>query len=351
MYIKLKSNVDVVKKNEIMASMGTRLKFITEQGNQNWLSDINTNPEHPLKHLKPDGRDMTMEELSECFPRYTEVGLIDVYLSNEDLTDTDKNALLNFIIMNTEDIEYITDSADLIEETNCDVENHSILKSLEKPDEEPEMLSAEEQYIPDLEEGLMVCKDWADKGFKVVFGNVESPMFMKKRIYKDDDYNNLYYDSNGFPYMLLPLNDFSHDFGEKVFSKAWGIGLREHPYFFLPFIYHQTITNPKSVAEEFTNHYSKEELEERLKMVLRSMKTELKVIGTSVMKLEKNGLFKLFYPFKRKDSIITHKIQLINAILISLKKHYGKVFRYDVHRSYDSLEYFLFFDKEFVVNL
>ena len=53
--------------------------------------------------------------------------------------------------------------------------------------------------------GVVTLRDWNKNPFCVLFGNVDQPRWMKDDVYQDDEYNRLYHDTMGRPYMLVPL--------------------------------------------------------------------------------------------------------------------------------------------------
>lgn len=317
----LKESVDYEKMNEVLKGYGvTDNVFITEAINQEWLDGINNDKDHPLKHLKPEDRDLTMEELKSLFPTWTKEGTLEYHFSSEtDEEEIPKYA--KFIVENKESIQFLNYGEKLIERGEVPEEYHSVILSLEEPETEPEMLSEEEQYRPDLEYGLMLCKSWGLDPFYVVFGNVDRPRFMKERIYKEDIYNNLYRNSQGYGFMLLPLYNFSEGFAEKVFNEAWSIGLREEPHFFMSYIYNFDFENFREVAKKLEEFYSAEELKERFELAFNKLKMDLSVAGYRNFTFER-GQFKV--KNVKKDSISTNKLNLLNALLYSLKGKKGK---------------------------
>ena len=121
----------------------------------------------------------------------------------------------------------------------------------------------------------MLCKSWGLQPFWVIFGKVkdDQPIFLKDRIYEDDLYNNLYRDDSGYAYLmlpLLPLNDRQLEFVEKVYKEAWSMGLRENFNLFIPFVYGLDIVNLDSVAKDYKENYTVEELRERFYFIFKA---------------------------------------------------------------------------------
>ena len=137
-----------------------------------------------------------------------------------------------------------------------------------------EKLPVAEQKIPDLQGGLFLCKSFSPKPFWVIYGNVDKPTFLKTRIYKDDLYNDIYRDKQGYAYMLMPLMPISNsniDFVTENYEIATQIGLRENINFIMPLIYNLGLVNLIEVAKQYMEFYSQEELHERFETVLRNV--------------------------------------------------------------------------------
>ena len=264
--IKAKSTADLDKLNAVLTKMDIKNDFTTTKHNIDWLRDINTNPESHQRHLKPKDRDMSMDELKQAFENYTEIGLLefDVAFSRTDEETAQK--YLEFIRKHKKDIEYLRGAAELIERYETSLEDKKVIISLNKVEPDPVKLPKDEQTTDDLQGGLFLCKSWGLQPFWVIFGKVDSPVFLKKRIYVDDMYNNLYKDKQGHAYLmlpLLPLNDLQLDFVEKVYSEAWDMGLREAYSFIIPVIYRLDMTNYFNVTKDYQKFYTPEELKER----------------------------------------------------------------------------------------
>ncbi|MFW6219980.1 MAG: hypothetical protein ACOC33_03995 [bacterium] len=181
------------------------------------------------------------------------------------------NKIGKFLIKNIDLIGEVEGSySTFIEKINLPEKDKKKLLSLEK-EFEPEKLSEDEQYIPDLQSGLWLCKSWSIEPFWVVFGNVKSPVFLKEKIYKDDLYNNIYRDKKGYAYLLMPLmpmNDKQLQFISDVYDRAYDMGLRENFNFIMPLIYNVDLINYNDIVNNYEQWYTKEELNERFKTLL-----------------------------------------------------------------------------------
>jgi len=270
-YIKAKegSESDLNKK---LKKAKIKNEFTTAKMNQDWLDDINTNPKAHQRHLKPEDRDLTMEELKKIFPSWTEEGLLDFDVAFGRTSDTEAKKLAEFIVANKDSLEYIKGGDSYLERFEFTPEQIEVIKSLYQPEPEPEMLPVEEQTNPDLQSGLYLCKSWSDKPFWIVFGKVERPSFLKTRIYKDDLYNNLYKDKKGLAYMLIPLLPIDNrqvEFVKEMYEHAASLGLRENFNFIIPLVYGLDLVNLNEVAANYKETYTPEELQDRFKRVFQ----------------------------------------------------------------------------------
>lgn len=268
MHVKLTKNQDVNAANRILYDMGIKNRFITDNDTRQWLDDINNNPKSPQRHLKPDDRDLTIKELRNIFPIFTETGLFytDLYYGRTPVDQMQKIA--QFIVEHPAMIEYITKVDTLIDRGDIPVQYHEILRGKEKPYEEPEMLPPEEQQTQDdLHSGHLLCRSWSSKPFWVIFGKVEKPRFLKTQIYKDDLYNTLYRDKNGYAYLLMPLYDFTPGFPQKIFDEAWDMGLRENLFYFMAYVYRLGFNNT-TIAETLARDYNAKELADRIERMM-----------------------------------------------------------------------------------
>lgn len=325
MRIKLKEAVSIKKMNELLEGMSLPQRFNTEEDTLEWLEDINNNPNSPQKHLKPQDRNLSIDELKSMFKVWTENGLMDVDIHFGRTPLDEMQGLANFIVQNKENIEYITEGELLIErgelEENIDVV--PVLIFLEKEKEEIKLLPKEViEKQRELQGGLLLCKGWGNEPFWLIFGSTPEKnydvRFLKEKKYVDPGYNGLYKDDNGRAYMLMPLNDFSPDFFETVYANAYEIGLREHPSYIAVMVYGYALSDFKLVAESLTEMYSVDELEERFKKAIERINST----GLRVTFNDRKGLIqsKAIYDVNRGG-----KESLINAMYFALQETYGKI--------------------------
>lgn len=163
----------------------------------------------------------------------------------------------------------------MIERYDLDEKEIEAITKLNYVPPAPKKLPVEERTKKDLQGGLMLCKSWGLQPFWVIFGKTKNdqPVFLKDRIYEDDSYNTLYRDDSGYAYLLLPLlplNNSQLEFVEKVYNDAWSMGLRENFNLFIPFVYGLDIVNLNSVAKDYKENYTVEELRERFYFIFKA---------------------------------------------------------------------------------
>ena len=319
MKIKLKNLNKINEINKFLEKMGIKNKFWSEEDNKAWVNDINTNPESSQRHLKPNDRDLTLSELKEMFEAWTEVGIYEIDLYFGRTSEEQMQKLGEFIYIYSDEIEFLDGSDILLERGNIPKKYHSTIAKLEKEYIPPTKLPEDKQYRPNFDSGVLLCKSWSVEPFWVTYGNVEHPRYLKEKIYEDNLYNDIYKDANGYSYMLVPLNDFSKGFGDKVFNDAWNMGLREHPNYFMPMVYSYDLTDVKKTGESLKDYYSSEELVERFKTVANALPTEVAQPNIEFQLDKKKGIIVTYY------SGNSRKLDLLNALKVAMEKSFGKL--------------------------
>ena len=267
-YIKAKSEVNLDELNKILARLEIKNDFTTDKHNHDWLRDINENPQSPQRHLKPADRDLKMNELHELFESYTEVGLMDFDVAYSRTSEETAQKYLAFIREYKDCIEYLKGADELPERYETTEEDKNLIQLLNIVPPEPKKLPKDQQTKDDLQGGILLCKSFSPNPFWVIYGKVKDdyPMFMKKRVYEDQDYDGLYRDKQGYGYLLIPLIPVDNrqvEFAEKIYTACWNMGLREAFTYFIPFVYGLDLTDLNSVAKDFRAFYTKEEIRER----------------------------------------------------------------------------------------
>jgi hypothetical protein len=322
--LKDKSEGNIARLNEVLKELGIESIFLAESDNQAWLDDINKNPESPQKHLKPQDREMTLQELKDMFRGWTIVGQYQTDLYYGRTSDEQMEKLGKFIFDYASELEEVGGVKLLIERGNIPEEYHKTLLTLKKEEVPPKMLPEDKQYKPDLESGNLLCKSYSPNPFWVLYGKVDKPKFLKEKIYEEEVYNNLYRDSKGLGYLLIPLYDFSQGFGERVFQEAWDMGLREHPNYFLPMVYNFDVRKEdiKEIGDTFAVYYTPTELVERFQRAIATLVLPLH----SGLDADGKGFIKIYGQEFRKDNSVWSKVFLINALKHALVKHYGRCY-------------------------
>lgn len=330
--IKLKNSSHSEKINELLKNKYElpNIGFLTQKENQDWLDDINKNPKSPQAHLKPEERNLTMQELKSIFKAWTEEGVLEYDFKYDRGNADDISKLSNFIKENSDKIDYLKNADELIKRFEKAVgESKNVLLNLNKQDEPPKKLPVKDRRIPNLQSGIMLCKSWGIKPFWVIFGRVERPTFLKEKIYVEDVYNNLYRDKNGYAYMLLPLNDFSEGFIENVINEAQELGMREHPNYFAATVYSYHIgIDIKTFADIFAEAYTTNELLERLKFHFQKLRALYNYENDKHIKLSLPK-FK-FNPFANKNYFTSYnnglqeQLNLLNALFLAITKNANK---------------------------
>lgn len=282
-YLKDCSEKNVSHQNTVLETMGILdYKFQSREDIEREFYFFKNNPAKRPNWIPSDDmfdslelfqKYYTKENYGEIFVPDSGTLIFDPYYDRT--AQKDMFGIAKYLIANFNEIEIIKGNHDTFIERTEDLTDSDIkvLNKLCEEYVEPEKLPEEEQYKPSLQSGLFLCKSFSINPFWVVFGNVETPKFLKEKIYVNDLYNNIYKDKNGYAYMLLPLMKIgeSEDWGDKIYEKAYNLGLREHPIFFLVYFYYYKLKNGEGfegVSKELKEYYTKHELTERLEDII-----------------------------------------------------------------------------------
>jgi hypothetical protein len=267
--LKAKDDKSIIAVNKLAKKAGIKNSFNIEKDNIAWHEDINNNPQSPQKHLKP----ITLEQLKSMFTIWCEAGAMyfDVAFSRTSQSEAKKYA--KFIVKHVDLIESIENGDELIGRYDLAEEEKKVINTLVLVKPEPKKLPKEEQTNDDLQGGIWLCKSWGTEPFWLIYGKVDSPRFLKRRIYEDDTYNNLYRDKQGCAYLMIPLMPFGGnqlEFANKVYDEAVEMGLRESNAFIIPIVYSMNLVNLNDVADHFRKFYTVEELRERFMSLMKA---------------------------------------------------------------------------------
>lgn len=321
MEIKLHNGIDPEEINKVLQGYGINNHFVTPANNNAWLEEINHDPTNPQKHLKPKGRELTMDELKKTFPKWTEEGLFEADLNYNRTPVNEIQSIAEFVIDYQMVISYITEAEAMINKGDLKKEFWPILKLMNKPEEEPEKLPPEEQYIPDIQSGILSCKYWGEKKVWLIYGKVDTPRFLKENIFRDACMNNIYKDKNGLAYLLvplMPLGNSTMDFLERTLQEINLMGVMENPYFVAGNIYSSRIIDLKAVADQFKQDYTAEERLERAKILYNQLEPE----GLTLNQKQQ-------YTMVSEGSLYRAKLDLLNAFLLAFSV--GEMNRFFIH--------------------
>ena len=236
-----------------------------------------------------EDRDVTAEECMKYWNiKLDGIGRVDI--AYDRCPEDHALILVLFISGNIDLIEKVEDGLELLEKSGMDTSNpegKKILEAFEKLEYvyEPEMLPEEKRTKRDLQGGVFLAKYWsvAPHDFvHVAFGAVDSPRFMKDRQFVDDIHNNLYKCDDGRGVLLvpqIPLDNTAGKIAEEAFNKAWELGVRENPYYFIHMIWKNAfkVQHSKStihnMADSFIDTYNAQELKDRMLTVAKHLNT------------------------------------------------------------------------------
>lgn len=232
-------------------------------------------PKDKIKSYKDFTKYWSTEALGEVFVPSFGTLTFDCYFGRTKQTTMDKIA--RFIYDNLELIGEVGGSYSTFIEDKITLpqKKKDVLIKLETPFE-PEELSENEKTDDSLQSGQWLCKSWGNEPFWVLYGNVDSPRFMKKKVYVDDLYNDIYKDKQGRGFLLMPLMplDADEEWFNDLYSDAYNMGLREHPHFIMPLLYNLTVNViSNEVVEQFKEMYTQEELYNRFQQLYVEMES------------------------------------------------------------------------------
>jgi len=192
-----------------------RLWFWTEQEYIDWAKEINENEKHHNRHLKPDDRELTVDELKKMFSSWP-VNSADLdpkfgRCPNEYLMKT-----LGFLVKHKKQLAWVN-LKDLygreMDEKKIAIAEKELEKSgvlLDDPDKKPVVLNPdwekEKEEMP--QSGIVECRSWSqndDRRSWILFGNVEEPNWMHEKKYLSGCPNNIYRNKENETFMLIPL--------------------------------------------------------------------------------------------------------------------------------------------------
>ena len=181
--------------------------FATAEDNQAWLDEINNDPKSSCAHLKPKDRDFTMEELKKCFKNYTTEGLAEIDIGFGRTPEETMEKTLSFIDSNRDIWQEIRGIHDLVERSETgDKYTHLLYLDHYFPDATYNLPKTHLDYRDVYTGGCVAyITGMNDSQVGVVYGNVESPTFLKSRTTIDPGDSNLIKDDKDRHILLMPL--------------------------------------------------------------------------------------------------------------------------------------------------
>lgn len=274
--------------NKALKQIGVNGKFVTTRMMKRWYNNVLFDRGGDYSSLREGLKDKNGHVTFEAYVKFLkgvreEIGAFSFDYAFGRTSDDQLNKIAHFIYAHKDEIEPIRldDAKEII--SRGDAPNHikeamSEFVYIQKP---RERLPKAERVYPDCQSGQLLCKSFSPKPFWVIFGRVDTPKFMKVKVYASDLSNNIYRDKKGLAYMLIPTMTLDgKKFGslnrDEFFREMCLMGLREHPNFFFPFIYKfsfakETTKALKEIAKQFSAHYTPEELQERFEIVNKQL--------------------------------------------------------------------------------
>lgn len=318
-YIKAKDDANLDRLNASLEKLELPNSFLTNKHVVDWLEGVN-DPKSKHHIERKDGEKVDYSYLKSYFGSWmTTIGQLSFDVAYSRTTQEEAKNYAKFIVKNKVSIDYIKGGSELISRYALTPKQKEVIASLEQPTEEPKKLPLEEQHHPDLQSGLFLCKSFSPSPFWIVFGKVDSPTFLKTKIYEDDLMNNIYRDKKGLAYLmlpLLPLGDNTSEFLCSVYERAYGMGLREAFAFIMPLIYGVEFNDLKTMVDDLKNFYTEEELKERFKSTLIMSNNSYSY--NKVNGFVYNNYSKEFKPCGQNYGLIRSRCQLLNALYNSL---------------------------------
>jgi len=218
---------------------------------------------------------------------------------------------------NKEFIEYVQYSEDLLSksELTLDAGGQKILESLEKSEEEPELLPEDERMDRSIQGGVMLAKYWSpapDNFVHIIWGHVENASFLKNRQHVDSDYDSLYRCDKKRGVLMVPQIPFgqqSVEVAKNAFHMAATLGVQENPYYFIHMVWKNAFGLPESqkerkeIAATLNESYTIEELEVRFLNVVSHLNNHYPTYRRAIYDPKKGTTNRWSYQGTDQDSV------------------------------------------------
>lgn len=181
--------------------------FANSESNQAWLDDINTNKKSDCAHLKPKDRELTMSELKSYFSQYTEEGMANVDIGFGRTPELEMQSILAFIDENRGIWQEIHNIHDLVERSDSGNKyKHLLFLDHYFPEATYGIPKDHPSYKAVHDSGCVAyISGMNDSVLGVVYGNVDSPTFLKASTTIDPTESPLIKDSEGRNILMVPL--------------------------------------------------------------------------------------------------------------------------------------------------
>jgi len=181
----------------------TSLHFVSEADNQAWLNLINGGCPNN-KHLKPKGRDLTMDELTKMFSVWTTVGMAQIDVGFSRTSVEDMQSILAF----TNDFRHAFKEVGGIRELISRSETGDQYEHLSYLDTHLGEYSSklpEDRKEQSMGSGVALLETNSIKDCWAAYGKVKTPTYKKLRTHTNPDDDGLDRDGQGRAFLLVPL--------------------------------------------------------------------------------------------------------------------------------------------------
>lgn len=279
-------------------------------------------------------RDVTAEECMKYWNiKIDGVGATDITYNR--CPEKNMLMLVLFISGNEDMIDKVQDGLELLEKSGMDTTNPEgqlILETFQRLEYEPEppaLLPEDKRTDRSIQGGVMKAKYWgsAPSGdyVHVIFGAVDDALFMKDRQYQEDIYNSLYRCDDGRGVLMvsqIPIDNTAGKVAEAVFNRAWEMGVRENPYYFIHTIYRNSFKLERSkstihdMADSFMDTYSLQELKDRIITTGNMLNTQ----HPAYHKVKYDGTKRDWNRFSYPSNYENTTVCLLSALYVALHK-------------------------------
>jgi len=238
-----KPSTSVLMNKTIKKHFGEQIIFFANEiENQAWLNDINTDPKSNCAHLKPEGSNLTMDQLKKYFPTYTKEGVADLDIGFGRTSEQDMAKILAFVQENRKDFLQISGIHDLVERSETGKTYQALLYLDDTfPGAMSSLPETHKDYRAVFEQGCtayIAGMNGTELG--VLYGNVKHPTYMKARTTIDPADSPLIKDKQGRHILLVPLipmDETAQDIAIGAFNHCIEMYIQEPMALFMAKVY------------------------------------------------------------------------------------------------------------------